>query len=93
MSAGAIVNITLPGDPRKNNDRWLRGVCEDARVDTIRKLATQMMSKPADFQIDDKHKRQSWSAKQRTLSVVKGDEDVVPGREVDAKVEESMAAA
>jgi hypothetical protein len=85
--SGAIINITLPGEPRKNNDRWLRAVTEDARADTIRKAVTQMMNKPADYLIGSKRPKPTWKAQ----PVVKGDEDVIPGMEVDATVERAFA--
>lgn len=44
-----VVTINLPGEPRKNNDPFLKAVCEDAHVETIRKAVTAMMAKPSDY--------------------------------------------
>jgi hypothetical protein len=71
--SGAIINITLPGEPKNNNDRWLRAVCEDARADTIRKTITQMMNNPADYQIGNKRAVKPW------VPVMKPDDEVIPG--------------
>jgi hypothetical protein len=87
---GAIVNITLPGDPHKNNATWLRAVCEDAQADTIRRTVTQMMRKPSDFQIGSKRKVSPWDRPKKRAPVVKGDEDAqIPGT-VNATVEKAL---
>jgi hypothetical protein len=83
--SGAIINITLPGEPRKNNDRWLRAVTEDARADTIRKAVTQMMNKPTDYLIGSKRPKPTWKAQ----PVVKGDED----EQIPGVVNETVARA
>jgi hypothetical protein len=81
---GAVVSIQLPGDPRRNSERYLRIVTEDTRVETIREAVTAMMRKPSDYVIGSK-KADPFGRRKRSAPVVKGDEDVMPG--VDATVE------
>jgi hypothetical protein len=79
---GAVVTINLPGDARKNNDRMLRAVTEDTRVETIRGVVTAMMHKPSDYVIGQKTAKPSWRTK-----AYRPDEEAVPAIEVDATVE------
>jgi hypothetical protein len=79
---GAIVTINFPGDRRKNNDRMLRAVTEDGRVETIRNAVTEMMKDPASFLIGSKAAKSPWRTK-----AYKPDEEVLPGVAVDATVE------
>ncbi len=86
-----IVSIQLPGGARKNNERYLRAVCEDSHVETVRRTVTAMMRKPSDYVIGNKTAKPTW-AKAQKLKALKRDEEVLPGVEVDTKVEEAMAA-
>jgi hypothetical protein len=89
--SGAIVNITLPGDPHKNNATWLRAVCEDAQADTIRRTVTQMMRKPSDFQIGSKRKVSPWNRPKKRQRAVRGDEDAKVKGSLDELVESAAA--
>ena len=56
MSAkpAAIVSIQLPR-AGQNKDAYLRAASDSAAVEELRKLVTQMMRKPADFEIGVTH--------------------------------------
>jgi hypothetical protein len=88
--SAAIVNITLPGDPHKNNATWLRAVCEDAQADTIRRTVTQMMRKPSDFQIGSKRKVSPWDRPKKQRAV-RGDEDAKVKGSLDEVTEQALA--
>lgn len=83
---GAIVSIQIPGEPRKNNERYLRAVTEDSHVETIRNAVTAMMKDPASFLIGSKTSKSPWRTK-----AYKPDEEVLPGIQVDAAVEQALA--
>jgi len=80
-----FVSIQVPHG--KNGETYLRCVAADASGETIRKLVTEMCAKPSDFQIGSKRKVGSWKKPRKTAPVVKPEDDVIPGMEVDAKVE------
>lgn len=84
--SGAIVSIQIPGDQRKNSERYLRTVTEDTRVETIREAVTAMMKDPASFLIGSKASKSPWRTK-----AYKPDEEVLPGTAVDAAVEQALA--
>ncbi len=86
--SGAIVSIQLPGDARKNSERYLRAVTEDARVETIREVVTAMMKKPSDFEIGSKKAKPSYQ-RARALKKAEEDDHIIPG--VDSAVEHAFA--
>lgn len=82
---GAIVSIQLPGDQRKNSEKYLRAVTEDTRVETIRKAVTAMMKKPSDFEIGNRA-ADPFGRRKATVRVIKGDEDERTQEQLDELV-------
>jgi hypothetical protein len=87
---GAIVSIQLPGDARKNSERYLRVVTEDSRVETIREAVTAMMKTPADFEIGSKKAKPSYQRARalKKAEEAQNDDHIIPG--VDSKVDEAL---
>ncbi len=72
-----IVSINIPGDPRANNDKFLKAVCEDAHVATLRKAVSKMMAKPDEYLRTNKDVHRV-RGKRRTLApAIEGQE--IPG--------------
>lgn len=72
-----IVTINIPGDPRANNDRFLKAVCEDAHVTTLRKAVSKMMAKPDEYLRTNKDVRRVGGKRRKLAPVIES--EPIPG--------------
>jgi hypothetical protein len=79
--SGVILQIQVPGKTGRM-ERFYKLECEDSRADTLRKAITAWAKKPSDYERGNKRPKPNWKAQ----PTVRGDDDVIPGVEVDTKV-------
>jgi hypothetical protein len=87
----AFVHIQIPGDDaRKNNERYLRAECEDARAETIHKAVAAMIEHPETYSIGCT-KLTDWASvhrrgRSKKTPVVRGDEEERTKEQLDEMV-------
>ena len=72
------------------NDTYLRKVVGSLRKDEVLKAVSEMLDDHPAHTLG-KPSKSSWRGHKKKLAAVRGDEDTIPGVEVDATVEKAFA--
>jgi hypothetical protein len=73
-----------------SKDTYLRKVVGSLRKADVLKAVEEMMDNQASHDLAKARHKSTWKAKQK-IAALQGNEDVIPGMEVDAKVEHALA--